>query len=181
MDWHQLETKEALEVQQSDPRIGLTSVEAASRLAKVGPNELVERGGRTPLQILWEQLTAVMVLILIAAAVVAAILGDSKNAIAIMAIIVLYAALGFIQEYRAEQAIASLKRMSVPNVRVVRDGKLTEISARELIPGDILQVETGNVIPADARLLDAVNLRVQESALTGESEAVEKQVNALSG
>ncbi len=181
MDWHRLDTKKALEEQQSDHGNGLTSVEAASRLIKAGPNELVERGGRTPLQILWEQLTAVMVLILIAAAVVAAILGDSKNAIAIMAIIVLYAALGFIQEYRAEQAIASLKRMSVPNVRVVRDGKLTEISARELVPGDILQVETGNVIPADARLLDAVNLRVQESALTGESEAVEKQVDALSG
>ncbi len=181
MIWHSIDPQDILEALDSDRKIGLSSEKAASRLANSGPNELIERGGRTPWQILWEQLTAVMVLILMAAAVVAAILGDSKNAIAILAIIILYTVLGFIQEYRAEKAIASLKQMSVPNVRVVRDGRLIEISARELVPGDIIQIETGNVIPADARLLEAVNLRVQESALTGESEAVEKQVDALTG
>ncbi len=181
MDWHLLDQNSALEALKSDRKAGLTGAEAAARLAQHRPNELVERGGRTPLQILWEQLTAVMVLILVAAAVVAAILGDTKNTVAILAIVALYALLGFVQEYRAERAIASLKRMSVPNVRVVRDGKLAEISARELVPGDILQIETGNVIPADARLLEAVNLRVQEAALTGESEAVEKLVDALTG
>ncbi|HNM36178.1 MAG TPA: cation-translocating P-type ATPase, partial [Anaerolineales bacterium] len=145
-----------------------------------GANELIERGGRTPWQILWEQITATMVLILIAAAVVAGVLGDTKNTIAILSIVALYALLGFIQEYRAEQAIAALKKMSVPNVRVIRDGKMQELSARELVPGDIIQLETGNVIPADLRLVEAVNLRIQEAALTGESEAIEKHVAALS-
>jgi Ca2+-transporting ATPase len=181
MDWHLTEVDEALEQLQSNRHLGLTDAETRTRQAKHGPNELIERGGRTPLKILWEQITATMVLILIAAAAVAALLGDTKNAVAILAIVILYAILGFIQEYRAERAIASLKRLSVPNVRVTRSGKLTEISARELVPGDILQIETGNVVPADARLLESVNLRVQEAALTGESEPVEKQTGALKG
>lgn len=181
MNWYLIEKEDALRELQSDPKGGLTSAEVQQRQSQYGLNELVERGGRTPLMILWDQLTAVMVLILIAAAVVAGILGDTKNAVAILAIVLLYAILGFVQEYRAEQAIASLKRMSVPIVRVVRDGRLLEISARELVPGDILQLETGNVVPSDARLLEAIKLRVQEAALTGESEPVEKQTHALSG
>ncbi len=108
-------------------------------------------------------------------------LGDTKNTIAILSIVTLYALLGFFQEYRAEQAIAALKKMSVPIVRVLRDGNLQELSARELVPGDIIQLETGNVIPADLRLLEAVNLRIQEAALTGESEPIEKHTAALSG
>lgn len=181
MEWHLFDKDQAIIELKSNRQSGLSSAEAQARLAQYGLNELVERGGRTPLKILWEQLTATMVLILISAAVVAALLGDTKNAVAILAIVILYALLGFVQEYRAEKAIASLKRMSVPNVRVLRDGKLTEISARELVPGDVLQLETGNVIPADARLLDAVNLRVQEAALTGESEPVEKQTEPMTG
>jgi Ca2+-transporting ATPase len=179
MNWHTLDTKSALKNLQSDLTWGLSTAQAAERLAEKGPNELVEKGGRTPWQILWEQVTATMVLILIAAAVIAGFLGDTKNLVAILSIVVLYALLGFVQEYRAEKAIAALKKLAVPNVRVLRDGKLTELSARELVPGDILQLETGNVIPADVRLLEAVNLRVQEAALTGESEAVEKQTNLL--
>ena len=93
----------------------------------------------------------------------------------------MYALLGFSQEYRAEKAIAALKKMSVPNVRVLRDGKLQELPAHDLVPGDILQLETGNVLPADLRLLEAVNLRIQEAALTGESEPIEKHTAALSG
>jgi P-type Ca2+ transporter type 2C len=179
MNWHTLDTKSALENLQSDPIRGLSTAQAAERLAGRGPNELVEKGGRTPWQILWEQVTATMVLILIAAAGIAGFLGDTKNLVAILSIVVLYAILGFVQEYRAEKAIAALKKLSVPNVRVLRNGQLTELSARELVPGDVLQLETGNVIPADVRLLEAVNLRVQEAALTGESEAVEKQTNPL--
>jgi Ca2+-transporting ATPase len=179
MNWHSIETDTALRELKTDPQSGLTTAEAQNRLSQHGSNELVEKGGRTPLHILWEQLTATMVLILIAAAVIAAILGDTKNAVAILAVVILYTILGFIQEYRAEQAIASLKRMSVPQVRVMRDGRLTELSARDLVPGDILQMETGNVVPADARLLQAINLRIQEAALTGESEPIEKQTAAL--
>jgi len=181
MIWHLQSVEKSLEALQSRPETGLSQIEADLRLKQYGRNELVERGGRTPLAILWEQLTATMVLILIAAGLVAGLLGDWKNTIAISAIVILYAILGFIQEYRAEQAIAALKKLSVPNVRVLRDGSLKEISARDLVPGDIIQLETGNVLPADVRLLETVSFRIQEAALTGESEPVEKQINALSG
>ena len=181
MNWHLQSIETSLETLQTNLESGLSQKEAESRLTKYGHNELVEKGGRTPLKIFWEQITATMVLILIAAAVVAGFLGDLKNAIAISAIVILYAFLGFIQEYRAEQAIAALKKLSVPNVRVVRDGALKEISANMLMPGDIIQLEAGNVLPADVRLVEAVNLRIQEAALTGESEPVEKQTAALSG
>ncbi|MFZ5880480.1 MAG: cation-translocating P-type ATPase [Chloroflexota bacterium] len=181
MNWHTQTITTSLDELGSDQAAGLTQAEAAARLEKYGRNELVESGGRTPLKIFWEQITATMVLILIAAAVVAGLLGDTKNTIAIAAIVLLYALLGFFQEYRAEQAIAALKKLSVPEVRVIRDGKLLPLSARELVPGDILQLEAGNVLPADLRLLEAVNLRIQEAALTGESEPVEKQSARLSG
>ncbi|MBI5951853.1 MAG: cation-translocating P-type ATPase [Chloroflexi bacterium] len=181
MNWHLIEIQESIANLNSDGRSGLTKAEAAARLEQYGANELVERGGRTPLQILWEQLTATMVLILIAAAVVSGLLGDTKNAVAILAIVALYTLLGFSQEYRAEKAIAALKKMSVPNVRVIRDGELQELPAHDLVPGDVLQLETGNVLPADLRLLEAVNLRIQEAALTGESEPIEKHTAALSG
>ncbi|MBK9926071.1 MAG: cation-translocating P-type ATPase [Anaerolineales bacterium] len=181
MNWHLQNIESTLATLQTQPETGLSQKEADLRLTKYGRNELVEKGGRTPLKILWEQFTATMVLILIAAAVVAGLLGDLKNTIAISAIVILYAILGFVQEYRAEQAIAALKKLSVPNVRVLRDGALKELSARELVPGDIIQLEAGNVLPADVRLLEAVNLRIQEAALTGESEPVEKQTAMLSG
>ena len=180
MNWHLQSIDTSLEALQSKPKTGLSQTEAESRLTKYGRNELIEKSGRTPFKIFWEQITATMVLILIAAAVIAGLLGDTKNTIAISAIVILYALLGFFQEYRAEQAIAALKKMSVPNVRVLRDGALKELSARELVPGDIIQLEAGNVLPADVRLLEAVNLRIQEAALTGESEPVAKQSAALS-
>ncbi|GAB4572446.1 MAG: cation-translocating P-type ATPase [Anaerolineales bacterium] len=180
MNWHTIETNAALREFSSSSETGLTSAQVEEHKAKYGINELIERGGRTPLQILWEQITATMALILIAAAVIAGLLGDTKNTIAILAIVALYALLGFIQEHRAEQAIAALKKLTVPNVHVLREGKLQDISARELVPGDIVQLETGNVIPADLRLLEAVNLRIQEAALTGESEAIGKHTAALS-
>ncbi|MFL7871096.1 MAG: cation-translocating P-type ATPase, partial [Anaerolineales bacterium] len=179
MTWHRTETNIALDQLNTNQETGLTNTEAQVRLAKHGPNELVEKGGRTPLQILWEQLTATMVLILIVAAIAAAALGDTKDAIAILAIVLLYAVLGFIQEYRAEQAIAALKKMAVPSVKVIRDGGLSELSARELVPGDIVQLETGNLVPADLRLLESVNLQIQEAALTGESEPVNKRVEVI--
>ncbi len=181
MNWHLTDIQEILANLNTDQQNGLSESEASARIVQYGHNELIERGGRKPLQILWEQLTATMVLILIVAAVAAGLLGDTKNTIAILSIVGLYAFLGFTQEYRAEKAIAALKKMSVPNVRIVRDGKLQELSARELVPGDIIHLETGNVIPADLRLLEAVNLRLQEAALTGESEAIEKHTATLTG
>ncbi|HFQ93497.1 MAG TPA: cation-translocating P-type ATPase, partial [Anaerolineae bacterium] len=128
----------------------------------------------SPWRILWEQLTAVMVIILIAAAIISAFIGDFKDAAAIMVIVILNAALGFSQEYRAEKAIAALKKMAVPVVKVRRDGRIQQISARDLVPGDVTLLEAGVIVPADGRILRSASLRVQEAALTGESEPVEK-------
>ncbi len=153
---------------------GLSTEEATERLKKYGYNELIEQNIKSPWVILWEQLTATMVLVLIFAAVVSAFLGDYKDAIAIIAIVILNALLGLSQEFKAEKAIAALKKLAVPSVKVRRDGMVQETSARELVVGDVVMLEAGNILPADCRVSESVNLRVQESALTGESTAVEK-------
>lgn len=158
---------------------GLSADVAAERLVESGPNELTDGGGRSPLQLIWEQLTAVMVLILIGAAVLSAILGKYLEAGAIGAIVVLFTLLGFYQEYRAEQAIQALRRMAVPSVRVTRGGVTVEIDSVDLVPGDVVSLEAGNVVPADLRLIESVGLSIQESALTGESEAVHKDTETI--
>jgi Ca2+-transporting ATPase len=178
-EWHRLETQEAVRQINSDEQNGLTEAEAARRLAENGPNELVERGKKSPWKILLEQFTGIMVVMLIISAIVSFLLGETVDALVIMIIVVLNSVLGFTQEYRAEQAMAALKRMAVPHVRVLRDGHIKEVMARELVPGDIILLETGNTVPADARLLESVNMRVQEAVLTGESEAVEKDTAPL--
>jgi Ca2+-transporting ATPase len=179
--WHE-ETLGAVEKKLStDLKMGLTAAEANGRLQQYGLNELEERGGKRPWRILWDQISSTMVLILIAAAVVSAFLGKTTETVAIAAIVVLFALLGFVQEYRAEQAMAALKKLSVPVVRVRRDGKQQEVSARDLAPGDLVLLEAGNMVPADLRLVESVNLRIQEAALTGESEPVEKQTAPLVG
>ncbi|MCU0259927.1 MAG: cation-translocating P-type ATPase [Ilumatobacteraceae bacterium] len=176
--WHRLSTDEALRQLGSGPG-GLTATEAAARLAAHGRNELVDHGSKPPLKILWEQLTAVMVVILIGAAALSLALGKLLEAGAILAIVVLFALLGFVQEYRAERAIAALRKMAVPIVRVTRDGQLVEVPAAELVPGDVVALEAGTVVPADLRLVEVANLRVQEAMLTGESEPIDKQTAAL--
>ena len=178
-EFYKLSTAEVLKQLEVDPERGLSQTEVARRLEQYGLNELVEKGVKSPWKILWEQLTATMVIILIVAAVVSAFLGDFKDAIAILAIVILNALLGFRQEYRAEQAMAALKKMAVPTVRVRRDGHVLEISARELVPGDILLLEAGNIIPADCRLIESVNLRIEEAALTGESVPVDKDAQFI--
>jgi Ca2+-transporting ATPase len=178
-DWYRLSTQKVQDRLDTDSETGLSTAQAEQRLAEHGLNELIERGLRSPWLILWEQLTATMVIVLIVAAVISALLGDYKDAIAIMAIVVLNAVLGFTQEYRAEQAMAALKKLAVPTVKVHRDGQLQEISARQLVPGDIVLLEAGALVPADGRLLESVNLRVEESALTGESEPVSKHTDPI--
>lgn len=177
--WHILELSEVVRQTGAVLDSGLEAGEAARRLVKYGPNELSERGGKSPLKIFWEQVSSTMVLILIAAAVVSGLLGKATETIAIAAIVVLFAVLGFVQEYRAEQAMAALQRLTVPVVRVRRNGTLSQVSARELVPGDIVLLEAGNVVPADVRVIESHNLRIQEAALTGESEAVEKDTRPL--
>src|SRR5207248_7264570 len=137
-----------------------------------GRNELVERGGASPWRILFQQVTTVMPLLLVVAAAVSAALGDELDAAAIAVIIVLNALLGFSQEYRAERAIAALRRLAVPVVRVRRDGAEREVPASGLVLGDIVALEAGNLVPADGRLIEGAGLRVQEAALTGESQDV---------
>ncbi len=158
---------------------GLSQEEATKRLAEHGANELIERSLKSPWRILWEQFTATMVVILIIAAVISALLGDTKDTIAILAIVIINGLLGFRQEYKAEQAMAALKKMAIPTARVRRDGHIREISSRLLVPGDIIFLEAGNRVPADCRLIESVNLRVQEAALTGESEPIEKDAQFI--
>ncbi|NOK58253.1 MAG: cation-translocating P-type ATPase [Chloroflexi bacterium AL-W] len=177
-DWYRQEVQTVLHTLDSTTS-GLHDTEAVSRQATYGPNELIDKGTKHPLKILWEQLTAVMVLILLAAAGLSLFLGKFLEAGAILAIVILFALLGFIQEYRAEKAIAALKKLAVPNVRVYRNRTLKEIPARDLVPGDALALEAGNIIPADVRILESANLRIQESALTGESEPIEKVSQAI--
>ncbi|MHC1784050.1 MAG: cation-translocating P-type ATPase [Anaerolineaceae bacterium] len=179
--WHQLKGEEALSQLGSNLEGGLESAEAAARLEKYGPNELIDKGGKGGLKILLEQLTGIMVIILVVSAVISLFLQDYEDAIAILAIVILNTVLGFTQEYKAEKAMEALKKMAVPRVKVRRDGHLAEISARDLVPGDIIQLEAGNSIPADGRMLESINLRIQEAVLTGESEAVEKSIEPLTG
>ncbi|MBK9712459.1 MAG: cation-translocating P-type ATPase [Kouleothrix sp.] len=179
--WYQLEPSTVLDQHGADAAHGLSAAEAARRLVQHGPNELAERGSTSPWRIVWEQLTAVMVIILIVAAVLSAALGDYKDTIVILAIVVLNAILGFTQEYRAEQAMAALKKLAAPIVKVRRDGHVQELGAGNLVPGDIVLLEAGNLAPADGRILESANLRIQEAALTGESEPVDKVVPALGG
>ena len=142
---------------------------------------LLETPGKTRLHIVWEQLTSVMVLVLIAAGVISLLLGEVIDALAIAAIVMLNAALGFQQEYRAERAMAALKQLAVPLVKVRRDGRPLAVPAHDVVPGDVILLEAGDVVPADARLVSSPNLRVQEASLTGESQPVEKDAEASIG
>ncbi len=178
--WHTLESEEMLAWLKSDRNTGLTSQQAIERLQQYGLNELQEGGSRSSLSILLDQFTNIMLLMLIAVAVVSAVLDlraarFPKDAIAIFAIVILNGLLGFMQESRAEKALAALKRLTSPRVRVVRDGRIIEVAANVLVPGDVMFVEAGVQVAADGRLLEAQNLQVREAALTGEAEAVHKR------
>jgi Ca2+-transporting ATPase len=178
-DWYQQDFEAVLKQLNTSVESGLSSASAARRLEEHGPNELIEKGAKSPLAIFLDQFKDLMVIILIVAAVASAVLGEVEEVIIILAIVALNAAIGFTQEYRAEQAIAALKKLAVPRVNVLRDGRLVELSARGLVPGDIVKLETGDLIPADGRLVESVNLRAQEAALTGESEPISKRVDPL--
>ncbi|MCA9974724.1 MAG: HAD-IC family P-type ATPase, partial [Anaerolineales bacterium] len=178
-NWYKLTVDETLQKLTVDLASGLSDTEAKQRLQTYGANELVDRGTKSPWLILLDQVKDLMVIILLAAGAVSFFLGEVTDVIVIMAIVVLNAIIGFSQEYRAEQAIAALKKLAVPTVKVKRNGRIAEISARELVPGDMVLLEAGNLVPADGRLVESVNLKVQEAALTGESEPVDKNVAAI--
>ncbi len=165
---------EALTELKSNKEAGLTNSEAAARIAQYGPNSLPVGEGTNPLKLLLEQFTDLMVIILLIAAGISLFLGEGADFVIILIIVVLNAALGVYQEYRAEQALAALSAMQVPLVRVRRESDVRQISASELVPGDIVLLEEGDSVPADGRLLDTINLRIEEAALTGESVPVDK-------
>ncbi|BAY97251.1 cation-transporting ATPase [Tolypothrix tenuis PCC 7101] len=187
--WHSLEVEKALELLDSNADSGLTPQEVEQRLHKYGPNELEEHGGRSAWEILLDQFKNIMLLMLIAVAIISGVLDlvawqggnlkpgevPFKDTIAIMAIVILNGILGYVQESRAEKALAALKKLSSPLVRVIRDRKLLDVAAKEIVPGDVMLLEAGVQIAADGRLIEQSNLQVRESALTGEAEAVNKQ------
>jgi len=177
--WHSLPETEILERLQTRNQEGLSSEEARARLETFGHNELREAPRPTFWARLANQFKDFLVMILIVASVISLILGDYVEAGAIMTIVLLNAALGVIQESRAEEALAALKKMTAPEAQVIRDGKQQTIPTRDLVPGDIVILETGHYIPADVRLIEAVNLKIDESSLTGESVPVQKRANTV--
>jgi Ca2+-transporting ATPase len=158
---------------------GLTQSEAAARIKQYGYNELQEKPRPGFFQLLLDQFNNFLVIILIIAAVVSLLLGEYIDAIAIMIIVVLNAVVGVVQESKAEAALAALKKMAAPNAQVIRDGHQMTIPSRELVVGDVVLLEAGNYIPADMRLIESVNLKVEEASLTGESVPVEKDHNIV--
>jgi Ca2+-transporting ATPase len=179
--WHTLTVEAAAKRLETDPSTGLTPDEAARRLAAYGPNAIADARRRGPFRILVDQFRDLMVLVLLAAAVVAGLVGEPEDTVAIVAIVLLNAALGFVQENRAERAIAALKALAAPHAHVRRQGVVETIPAFELVPGDLALLEAGAVVPADLRLAGSAQLRVDESALTGESQAVEKTAVSVAG
>jgi len=177
--WHTLTRDEAYEGLNSTPN-GLSTAEAAQRLQENGPNELQAARRVSPWEILLDQFKNVLILILLGATVVSLFLEHGVESV-VIAIIVLFAVgLGFIQEYRAERAIEALRQMAAPTATVLRDDAESKIPAREVVPGDVILLRTGDRVPADARLIETVNLQIEEAALTGESVPVEKLIKSLS-
>jgi P-type Ca2+ transporter type 2C len=175
--WWTLSPAETIRRLGSDEKLGLASATARARLAASGPNALTEtRRDGWPVM-LAQQFTSVLIIILLVAAAVAAAMGETVDALSILAIVILNAVLGFFQEWKAEQALTALKAMLRPKARVLRDGELRGALAVDLTPGDVVAVETGDQVPADLRLIRAVNLKADESALTGESGAVGKRID----
>lgn len=177
--YHNLDITQTAAELKTDINIGLTPSEVQRRLSESGRNVLPTGEVTSLLKILVSQFADVMVLMLLAAVAVSVFLREYSDAVVILVIVVLNAALGTYQEYRAEQALAALSAMQVPHVRVRRDGQVTEISAEELVPGDIVLLQEGDRIPADGRLVVAKSLNIEEAALTGESQPVEKSTAAI--
>ncbi len=162
--WHALTIEDSLNELQVKENEGLTQQEAQGRLAKYGPNELKKEKGKSPIKLFLSQFTDVLMIILLIATGLSLAVGETVDAIIILIIVFASAGLGFTQEYRSEKAVEALKKMTSPNALVIRDGKETKIPASQLVPGDIMLLYTGDKIPADARLIEAHNLKVEEAA-----------------
>ncbi|MCE5206698.1 MAG: cation-translocating P-type ATPase [Chloroflexi bacterium] len=179
IDWHALDQEAVMEKLASPIESGLSSEEVARRQEKFGPNALDEKPGPSFFQLLLAQFNNFIVILLIVASVISALLGDYTEAVVIMIIVILNAILGVVQESRAEQALSALKKLAAPDAQVIRDGRHQIIPSPQLVPGDIVLLEAGNYIPADVRLLETVNLQIDEAALTGESVPVTKNASMI--
>ncbi len=176
--WHTQSTDQAFAQFNSGPA-GLSQSEALERAAKYGPNEIQAAHRVSPWEILFEQFKNVLILILLGATAISLFLGHGVESIVIAVIVLFAVILGFVQEYRAERAIEALRQMAAPTATVLRDGEEVKVPAREVVPGDVVILHTGDRIPADGRLIESINLQIEEAALTGESVPVEKHTDAL--
>ena len=168
---------EVIKKHETDAKRGLSSSEALNRLEKYGPNAIESSNKKSLAKKIIEQIVDPMVILLIVAAIVSAFTGDVVECVIIIAIVVINAIMSIIQEGKAEDSVAALQKMSSPEATVIRDGQRKHVKAEELVPGDIVVLETGDIIPADMRLIESSNLKIDESSLTGESVAVEKDAN----
>ena len=183
-NWHTIGSEETIELLNSDAVYGLSGDDVIQRQKYFGRNELKQTGGRNNLAILWDQFTNIMLVMLIAIAIISAALdlrhgNFPKDSIAIFTIVIINGILGYLQESKAEKALAALKRLSSTYVKVIRDGTTKQIDAEKLVPGDIILVETGVQIAADGHLLETQNLQISESTLTGEATAVNKDAGVI--
>lgn len=178
MNWHLLPLTEISQLLNTSPS-GIEAINASQRLIEYGKNEIEDSKKKNVIKMLWHQFTDFMILILIVAAIISGVIGDLIDTVIILVIVVLNALVGFIQEYRAEKAIEALKNMAANNARVIRDGQPIDIPATNLVLGDVVVLEAGNVLPADVRFFETHQVKVDESALTGESYNVEKHPEEL--
>jgi len=178
MNWHEASNEDIAKLLDTTTS-GIDSKSIAGRITEYGKNEITDKKKKTVFQILLHQFTDLMILILAAAAIISGFLGELTDTLAILAIIILNGTIGFIQEYKADKAMDALKKMSASNALVIRDGIKKEIPDSELVPGDVIFLEAGNVIPADVRFIETHQLKIDESMLTGESENVEKNTGTL--
>ena len=177
-DWSILDV-EAVLTSLGSGRRGLTAAEAQRRLLEQGPNRLPEARPRTPLRMLVAQFTDFMILVLLAAAVISGLVGEPQDTVVILVIVLLNAGIGALQEYRAERAVAALRALAAPMARVRRDDRPITVESAQLVAGDLVLLEAGDAVPADLRLVETEGLQVNEAALTGESQPVDKQAEAL--
>ena len=178
--WHLRDAHELAREHGVDPALGLAEAEAALRAVQHGPNEIAAGERRTPAALLLDQFKDFMILVLLGAAVVSGLIGDLVDTLAIVVIVLLNALIGFVQAWRADRALAALQQLAAARATVLRGGRRVTIPASRLVPGDIVLLEAGNQVPADLRLMTIAQLRIDESALTGESVAVDKHVRSLS-
>jgi P-type Ca2+ transporter type 2C len=178
INWHSLKADEAMQELQVSGK-GLTAEDAKTRLTQYGLNALKKEKGKSPVKLFLGQFTDVLMIILLIAIALSLAIGETVDAVIILIIVFASAILGFTQEYRSEKAVEALKKMTAPTALVIRDGREIRIPAIELVPGDFIVLSTGDKIPADARLIEAHNLKIEEAALTGESAAVDKTTESI--